>query len=1176
MRLKCIKLTGFKSFVDNTTVSFPGNMCGVVGPNGCGKSNIIDAVRWVMGESSAKNLRGESMMDVIFKGSKTRKTSGYAQVELIFDNNEGRITGEYAAYTEISVKRRLTSDAQNNYFLNGSKCRRRDIMDIFLGTGLGPRSYSIISQGMISGLIESKPEELRVFIEEAAGISKYKERRREAENRIRRTTENLARLNDLREELDKRLSHLKRQAETAEKYKTYKEEERQKQAQLYALRWRTTNDELQAHELMVGDCETEMEAAVSKQVSGDTQIEQLRIERHENSDQFQKVQSLYYKTGNEITRLEQQITHQQEKEQQLTADLQESESLLEENIAALTVDKEALAQIETEQEELQPVLEEMQEQELEHQERLLQAEDAMLTWQKKWDSFNEQHSKIHRDAEVAQSGIQHTEQVLNRFDEQVRQYQDELHILQSNSDAGASGQLADTLSEQEALCETLATQCEEAEQQTEQCRQQIETLFEEKQHCYQLLNEAKGKKASLIALQDAALNHGKTTQKWLKNNHLENEPRLTEKLTVAKEWEAATETVLGNFLQSVTVNNLQQIAETVQDGDNINLSFIDCATASVTSEVKQSNADSIAGISRLEEYIQGVEHHSLFNSVFAAPSLKEALALLPHLLPHESVITPQAIWMGKGWLRVARDKDVTSGVLARQQALKNTEQELLSQQDKIQQIQDKLSEAQSALQSHEQKHKEIIQELSENNRRFGELKAELHAQQQRLKEENLRCERLNESIVNLKEQYAFEQEKLTELRLTLQESLDKMEQDSDLQETLKEERTSLQQTLEHCRQYLHDIKDQSHSVALKKQALDSRYQAGIQAVERLQTQQERLSERINSLKDSLAEDSDQDELSIREALTLLLEQQAKESLQMQEARTALETTEEKLLVLERNRSTAENEVKNIRSNLEQLRMKGQAMQIRCTTLTEQLTEHGFDLDTVVKNLPEEASDKEWEQALEKLSSRIAQLGAINLAAIEEYEQQSERLHYLNEQNSDLEEALKILEQAIERIDTETCSRFEMTFNQINEGLKDLFPRVFGGGQAYIEKTGDDLLNTGVTIMAQPPGKKNSTIHLLSGGEKALTAIALVFAIFRLNPSPFCMLDEVDAPLDDANVGRYVKMVREMSAHVQFIYVTHNKIAMEAANQLIGITMHEPGVSRPVSVDVDAAAEMSMI
>ncbi len=1143
-------------------------MCGVVGPNGCGKSNIIDAVRWVMGESSAKNLRGESMTDVIFKGSKARKAAGFAQVELIFDNHQGRITGEYAAYSEISVKRRLGSDSQNTYYLNGTKCRRKDIMDIFLGTGLGPRSYSIISQGMVSNLIESKPEDLRVFIEEAAGISKYKGRRRETENRIRRTKENLERLTDLREELDRRLSHLKRQAEAAEKYKSYKEEERYKRAQLCALRWRDLSTKLQKHESNIRDYEIKMEAAVSKQVSEDVQIEKLRIEKEESNDNLQLIQSRYYKAGNDITRLEQAIAHQIEKHEHLSADLQECEALKQESETQKLLDKEDLTVIEEDIQVLLPEIEIMAVSEEECSEQLLLAEEKMASWQNTWDIFNEKAGDARRNAEVAQSGIQHVEQILVRLGEQIKREQEELSGLQ---DLGKDDekQYRSLLFEQEAVCESLTEQLGQSSEAVHYARHQIDDLMNQRQVLHQQLNEAQGKKSSLEALQKASLHQGENSQQWLEVNNLISAPRLAETLKVSEGWSFAVETVLGDFLQSVSIDDLNALADSLLNAEGVSLCLTDKSE-------KESEADSaVIKLPKLSSFVKGVDLN-LLDGVFAAKTLEEALSVRQYLVAGESVVTPEGLWIGINWMRVSRESAGSIGVLDRQKALEKTCQTIDMVFCRIENIQQALSEMQQKLSDSEQLQQNFSQQLAENKQKLGEYKAQLRAEEARLEQDNSRRVRLEKSLAKHNQLLLTEQASLAEHRAVLQESLDKMENDNNEQNQLRQEQEIFREALEKSRQTLQGVKEKSHVVALSKQTLDARRQAKVQAIERIDEQNKKLDRRVKQLKDTLADNSDDATKGLQKDLNVLLEEQVAEERQMQEARQMLEAVNEKLVLLERQRSVAETDVQNIRTHLETLRMDGQSMRIRKTTLEEQLGDDHYDLTTVVSNLPKDSSENELEQTIIRLESRINQLGAINLAAIDEYDQQSERLSYLNRQNEDLEEALNTLNQAMERIDKETCERFEMTFSQINNGLKELFPRVFGGGNAYLEKIGDDLLSTGVAIMAQPPGKKNSTIHLLSGGEKALTAIALVFAIFRLNPSPFCLLDEVDAPLDDANVDRYTCMVKEMSSQVQFIYITHNKIAMEAAKQLIGVTMHEPGVSRPVSVDIEAAAEMALM
>ncbi|WP_448216541.1 chromosome segregation protein SMC [Endozoicomonas sp. 2B-B] len=1167
MRLKSIKLAGFKSFVDPTTVHFPSNMCGVVGPNGCGKSNIIDAVRWVMGESSAKHLRGESMTDVIFKGSNSRKPSAKATVELIFDNNEGRVTGEFAAYSEISVRRMLTSEAKNFYFLNGNKCRRKDVMDIFLGTGLGPRSYSIISQGIVSTLIESKPEELRVFIEEAAGISKYKERRRETENRIRRTNENLERLTDLREELGRRLGHLQRQAEAAEKYKEYKADERLKKAQLQALRWQGIDEKVRNQEHVISELEVQLEAAVSEQRSSDTGMEKDRAQQMELSDHFHETQARYYGTGNEITRIEQTLRHKEERAKELSHDLQQLEQSWQEAREQMAEDQSQLEILEAEKLQIEPELEMLQEQEYQSGDSLAQVEAEVLRVQQEWDQFNQRSHEPQKAAEVEQSRIQHAETVLERLQEREQRLREESSSLGGGEDIEEMELLSEKLTELELTRENHELKLEEVTSDIEENRLQFDQLQEDRDSHRNELSMIRGRHASLEALQQAAMGQDTGVMVWLQQHGLASAPRLAEKLQVESGWELAVETVLGESLQALCVDDLDPVAGFLNSLEQGTAVLLDASAHQVTESGK-------GGLDSLASKVQsGSEAKGLLAGIYVTDSLEAALSARASLQAHESIVTREGIWLSRNWLRVCRETDNHSGVLARQQELEELGSRMESLEAFSLQVEERLADARTLAEQLETRRQQTQHQITELNRTQGEVRADLGARKVRLEQFSERRTRLQHEIAECQELSQAEQESIGESRLRLQDALDRMEMDSGLKEDLLEKREKGREKLEQLRQTSRQDKDRLHQLALRQQTINSQAESLRAAIERLSQQSTKLRERRELLQASLSE-SHSPEGELQEQLEILLARRLEEEEAMQKARSELEDVEQRLQQMERSRQSAEQKAQTARSRLEKLRMDWQGMQVRRTTLSDQLREDQFDLDTVLANMPEEATEKTWEQELERLQARIERLGAINLAAIEEYETQSERKTYLDAQNQDLESALETLENAIRKIDRETRQRFKVTFDKVNSGLQELFPRVFGGGRAYLQLTGEDLLDTGVAIMAQPPGKKNSTIHLLSGGEKALTAIALVFAIFQLNPSPFCMLDEVDAPLDDANVGRYAKMVSEMSDKVQFIYITHNKIAMQAANQLVGVTMQEPGVSRPVSVDVEEAAAMA--
>ncbi|MCF7533794.1 chromosome segregation protein SMC [Pseudomonas petrae] len=1156
MRLKCIRLAGFKSFVDPTTVNFPSNMAAVVGPNGCGKSNIIDAVRWVMGESSAKNLRGESMTDVIFNGSTSRKPVSQASIELVFDNSDGTLVGEYASYAEISIRRKVTRDSQNSYYLNGTKCRRRDITDIFLGTGLGPRSYSIIEQGMISKLIEAKPEDLRNFIEEAAGISKYKERRRDTENRIRRTHENLARLTDLREELGRQLERLQRQAQAAEKYQEYKAEERQLKAQLSALRWQALNEQVAQRESVIANQEVGFESLVADQRSADAAIERLRDGHHDLSERFNLVQGRFYSVGGDIARVEQSIQHGQQRLRQLQDDLREAERARLETESHLGHDRTLLATLGEELEMLEPEQEITLAAAEESAAALEDAETAMHGWQEQWDAFNLTSAEPRQQAEVQQSRIQQLETSLERLAERQRRLGEERQLLAADPEDAAILELSEDLAAREMAFEELTAEEDQLIERLEQLRVDLQQATQSQQQAQGDLQRLNGRLASLEALQQAALDPGAGTAEWLRDHQLSERPRLAEGLRVEAGWEMAVETVLGADLNAVLVDDFAAL-------DLAGFSQGDLRLVSPGADVTR-----IPG-SLLDKVDTQVDLTHWLGQVKPVETLDDALALRGQLGAGESLISRDGYWVGRDFLRVRRASEAESGVLARGQELQRLEAEREEREATLAALDEQLSTQREQQRTQEDNREQLRRRLQDEARQQSELKAQLSAAKAKVEQLTLRRTRLDEELTELAEQRAMEQETLGESRLQLQDALDSMALDTEQRELLLARRDSLRERLDRVRQEARQHKDHANQLAVRLGSLRAQHDSTRQALERLEMQSERLTEKREQLSLNLEEGAAPLE-ELRMKLEELLEKRMVVDEEMRTAKNALEDADRELREAEKRRTQAEQQSQLLRGQLEQQRLEWQSLTVRRKALQEQLHEDGYDLDGVLATLTAEATEKAAEEELERIAARIQRLGAINLAAIDEYQQQSERKRYLDAQDADLVEALDTLENVIRKIDKETRNRFKETFDQINSGIQALFPKVFGGGSAYLELTGEDLLDTGVTIMARPPGKKNSTIHLLSGGEKALTALALVFAIFKLNPAPFCMLDEVDAPLDDANVGRYARLVKEMSQTVQFIYITHNKIAMEMADQLMGVTMHEPGCSRLVAVDVEEA------
>ncbi len=1167
MRLKCIKLAGFKSFVDPTTVNFPSNLCAVVGPNGCGKSNIIDAVRWVMGESSAKNLRGENMTDVIFNGSSGRKPVGQASIELVFDNSDGTLLGEYAAFTEISIKRKVTRDAQNHYYLNGTKCRRRDITDIFLGTGLGPRSYAIIEQGMISRLIEAKPEDLRVYIEEAAGISKYKERRRDTESRMRRTQENLERLTDIRDELERQLARLQRQAQAAEKYTEYKKEERLLKAQLQALKFQILDEQAKAKQTSIRDLELRMESFVTDQVNKDTQIEKYRSQYTEMGDKFNEVQGRYYAIGADIARIEQTIHHAQERSRQLQTDLDQTQRDCKEAEENLLIDAQKAEGWEEEILVIEPELDMVKAAEEGSNEVLLDAEEAMQRWQNEWDAFNQRASEPRQKAEVQQSRIQHLEQVQQRLLQRIEKLKEEKANLQIDGVDEEIGQLTEQLAELDLAAEEKRSHVESITEQLDQRRNDNTRNSNELDQVRSQLQTMRGRHASLDALQQAALGEkNKAVTQWLVAQNLTNQPRLAESVKVQDGWDKALETVLGNTLQAVCVEGLDAVTSVIGNLTQGELVLFDTTAKSSVDDSKKA--------SLLSSKVSAVwDVAGVLSGIYIAEDLPAALQLRGQLSANESVITKDGIWVGAHWLRVARDSDATSGVIARKQEIEELSAKIAEAEEKVEQLSSALEEGRAQIKTLEQQRESVRREADEQSRRYGELRSQLSAKQVRVEQVNMRRERAENEIREAREQLEQEAEHLSEARMILGEAIEMMGQDTDLREELLQQRDDIRTGLDQARQRARHDKDRAHELAMRYQSLKTQLDSIRLSIGRLREQTARLQERREQLIVTLSENRDPIE-EYKSELEANLGKRLSVEAALTEARRNLETVEHELRNAEQGRNRAEQEVQAVRAHLEQERLAAQRFEDQRNAIVEQLEEEELNLQTILAEIPEGTEIKPIEEELEAIAGRITRLGPINLAAIDEYKTESERKNYLDAQNADLHEALETLENAIRKIDRETRTRFKETFDQVNKSLQELFPKVFGGGHAYLELTGEDLLDTGITIMARPPGKRNSTIHLLSGGEKALTAIALVFSIFRLNPAPFCMLDEVDAPLDDANVGRYARMVEEMSSQVQFIYITHNKNAMEMAHQLLGVTMHEPGVSRLVTVDVDEAAELA--
>ena len=1166
MRLTKIKLAGFKSFVDPTSVGFPTNLVGVVGPNGCGKSNIIDAVRWVMGEISAKHLRGDSMADVIFNGSGTRKPVGTASVELVFDNSDGKLGGEYANYSEVALKRVVSRDGQSSYFLNGVRCRRKDITQLFLGTGLGSRSYAIIEQNMISRVIEAKADDMRAFLEEAAGISRYKERRKETESRIAQTRENLARLSDLRDEVEKQLRHLQRQAATARRYQALKQEERQTHAELLALKLREVESESSARQAILSERDLALQAALADQRSIEAAIERTRQEHDAQAAVLSEVQGRYYQVGADISRTEQAIDHAREIRARQKQELDQIAQGIQDADLHRVRDRQLAAEIEAALAEMGPGLEQARATEETTAAELAAAEAAMSGWQENWESFNQSLRQASSAAGAERARLEVMENqlrgLLNQRDRATQE-----HGTLSAADVAATlaaleGQEAEAREQHEAarqhMDELVATLQAERGRERE--------LAQAAQSARRETQDVEGRIVSLEALQRAALGQGQgKVVDWLKSRGLERSPRLAQQLSVDKGWDRAVETVLGGYLEAVCVDSLEDVAGTLESLTAGTVTFFAGAQGPVSSgHAERTLRSRVRGPAGLD---------ALFAGIVATDTLNDALRLRPELLPGQSVITRDGIWIGPDWLRVSRDKDAHEGVIEREERLRAERSALDLQQTKHRTAESDLEALRSRVRDLEDRLASHQAVVSRSGSGHMNLRSQIDSLRARAEQRSQRMQQLAFEMTEVQGALEAANAGSRAARGRLEEAVNAMGELEERRVALEAEREVLRGRLIETRETAQGARTAANEAAIRVESRRTSYQSLLSGLERLDAQVAQFEARRQDLDSQLAS-GEAGEGQLKATLEEALQRRIAVEAEFSAARHKMEEVDANLRGLDERRLAAEARVEEARSALENVRFSVQELKLRRETYMEQFAQTRLELQEVVAALVEDASVPAWEQRLAETSEKIERLGAVNLAAIDEFAEQSERKEYLDRQFADLNDALSTLEDAIRKIDRETKARFQDTFDRVNAGLSQKFPRLFGGGQAYLELVGDDVLESGVAIMARPPGKRNSSISMLSGGEKALTAVALVFSIFELNPAPFCLLDEVDAPLDENNVGRFCDIVREMSNQVQFVFVTHNKTTMELANQLIGVTMNEPGVSRLVAVDVDEAVRMA--
>ena len=1168
MRLNSIKLSGFKSFAEPTNFMLPGQLVGVVGPNGCGKSNIMDAVRWVLGESRASELRGESMQDVIFNGTTSRKAASRSSVELVFDNSDHRAGGQWSQFTEIAVKRVLTRDGTSSYYINNQPVRRRDVQDVFLGTGLGPRAYAIIGQGTISRIIESKPEELRLFLEEAAGVSKYKERRRETENRLSDTRENLTRVEDILRELNNNLEKLEKQAEVAQHYHALQSDVTLKQQQLWFLKRAEAEADQVGVKTQADKALNDLESRIADLRHIEADLETVRQAHYAAGDQVNQAQGALYEASAEVGRLEAEIRFVVEGRQRAEARLIQ---IKEQTAHWAQQSEEAHHEIET------------------LAEKALNSEEHAITLAAQVEEQANQLPELEEALRVAQQRsneqrgsvvqVQQQIQVLAADQRNIEEQSRALQVRRERLSADQNSLAAPDevrLTQLQAQYKEAQSHAEVTTAQLEELEANVPQLDESRRVAQQTVNDAQAKQAdisarleALKALQEKVQTDDKL-KPWLAKHGLDGLQALWSRIHIETGWENALEAALRERMASLEVSRLDMVRSFQADAPPAKLAFYSPPNASAPEG--QSALPRLSDLLRLNDAGQKALLTEWLSGCFTAPNLDDALAKRSSLQAGQVIYVPSGHAISAHSVSFYAQDNEQAGLLARAQEIENLDKSTKAQALICDEARNALVRAEAAYTDASQRLLSIRGEATAAQARAHELQVETLRLEQLAEQTRARSEQLSgdlgevdAQLTDLQERRVTAEARFEELDMQLADSQERHAQ-------LDEAVINAERRLNDCREQQRTLERQAQEAQFAQRSLATReaelkriIDTAAQQTASIAAEEVRVQEDLTRLSDAAAQ------AGLQNALNIKMEREATLGAKRSEyddLTTKLRASDERRLQLER-------ELDPLRQRITDLQLKEQAARLGLEQYTQLLAENNADLEAVAASIEQNNVRLTGLQSeIDRLHREIAALGAVNLAALDELASARERKTFLDSQTADLTDAMNTLEDAIRKIDSETRELLGGTFKTVNEHFGKMFPELFGGGNARLVMTGEEILDSGVQVMAQPPGKKNQTIHLLSGGEKALTAIALVFAIFQLNPAPFCLLDEVDAPLDDANTERYAKLVSSMSKETQFLFISHNKIAMEMAEQLIGVTMQEQGVSRIVAVDMESAVSMA--
>ncbi len=1169
MRLKQINLAGFKSFVDPTHIPVPGQLVGIVGPNGCGKSNVIDAVRWVLGETSARHLRGETMQDVLFNGSGQRQPVNRASVELVFDNSLGKAGGQWASYAEISVRRVLNREADSSYYINNTHVRRRDVADIFLGTGLGSRAYAIVEQGMITRIIEAKPEELRIFLEEAAGVSKYRERRRETELRLRDTRDNLLRVEDIRQELEKQLEHLQAQAEVATRYHELHGQLRNTQHLLWFQRRQEAAAQRARHGREIERLGLELEAETARLREIENRLETMRAQHYRASDEVQAAQGAFYESNAETARLEQEIAHQRENRQRVEREITELETQREQGrgqVAAAEADlaewhgwlNQAVEQLAATEASVQT-----------EAEKLPVAEETFRATRNRYDELQRALALVKQNLEVEQTKRAHAVQLLEQLGQRTQRLRDERDALEPIDEqrlASLHREISELEAGLRAARETLAAHEAELPRAEEIARDAAAAV----EAGTQRLSGLEARVHALAQLQER-LAHGSNTEGWLGSRGLDQAPRLWQGIQIEAGWEDALEAVLRERLNAIALEHLSQTESWFTEPPPGKVAVF------ARSDAPPGQFQAWSGYEPLHRYVRCHDPRTeaavgeWLHHVYVVPSAGDGLASRSGLPAGAMLVTREGHTFTRHSVSFHAPDTELHGVLSRQREIEELEGTMQTVREEVASLRERAALAEREVDAHRAGLEELRQAINGRQQQHHALQMEALRVAQTNERVAERMRQIAQEMAEVEGQTrsAEETQRLAEAR-TGELRVDAGELDG--QVALSDDLyRRAEAVLDLQREALQKARDAAQQALFRKETCSNKINDIEYSIKVVSENMERLLKGLTARQEEL---SGFHEATLEAQLQTALSLRAEREQTLARARDTQEGMEGQLRAVDEERHVCEQKLEPLREKIAETRLKEQEARLNEAQFAQQLSEAGASEDELAASLEKGTRASALQAEIGRLNEEISALGAVNLAAVEELQTGRERKDYLDAQARDLTEAMATLEDAIRRIDRETRERLQETFDEVNRHFGELFPALFGGGNARLLLTGDEILDAGIQVTAQPPGKKNTTIHLLSGGEKALTALALVFALFQLNPAPFCLLDEVDAPLDDYNTGRFCELVKRMSQQSQFVFISHNKITMEVAEQLLGITMQEAGVSRVVAVDIEEAMKLT--